>query len=125
MLKKYALIIAIFYTLALALVSLVKINNLPNVGISHADKIFHFLVYSVLAFLWVNTFFFKFKCKKTKAILYATLFSIIFGIIIEVLQGSITASRHTDVYDAVANTLGVLIMMLILLINKKAYIKNI
>lgn len=124
MLKKYALIFAIFYSLALAVVSLVKINNLPNAGISHADKIFHFLVYSVLAYLWVNTFFFKFKYKKTKAILYAALFSIIFGIIIEVLQGSITASRHTDVYDAVANTLGVLIMVLILLINKKTHIKN-
>lgn len=124
MLKKYALIIAIFYSLALAMVSLVKINNLPNAGISHADKIFHFLVYSVLAFLWVNTFFFKFKYKKTKAIIYAALFSIIFGIIIEVLQGSVTASRHTDVYDAIANTLGVLFTVLILLINKKTYIKN-
>ncbi len=124
MLKKYALIIAIFYSLALAMVSLVKINNLPNAGISHADKIFHFLVYSVLAFLWVNTFFFKFKYKKTKAIIYAALFSIIFGIIIEVLQGSVTASRHTDIYDAIANTLGVLFIVLILLINKKTYIKN-
>lgn len=124
MLKKYAFIIAVFYTVALATVSLVRLNNLPNVGVSFADKIFHFLVYSVLAFLWVNTFFFKFKYKKTKAIIYAALFSIIFGIIIEVLQGSITASRHTDVYDAIANTLGVLIMVTILLINNKMYIKN-
>lgn len=124
MLKKYALIIAVLYSLALAAVSLVKINNLPNAGISHADKIFHFSVYSVLTLLWVNTFFFKFKHKKIKAIWYAALFSIIFGIIIEVLQGSVTASRHTDIYDAIANTLGVLIMVLILLINKKTHIKN-
>ncbi|WP_052143696.1 VanZ family protein [Wocania ichthyoenteri] len=122
MLKRYALIIAVFYSIALAAVSLIKINNLPDVGISFADKIFHFLVYSVLAFLWVNTFFFKFKYKKTKAIIYAALFSIIFGIIIEVLQGSVTASRHTDVYDAIANTLGVLFMVLLLLINRKTYI---
>lgn len=125
MLKKQALVIAVLYSLALATVSLVKINNLPNAGISFADKIFHFLVYSVLALLWVNTFFFKFKYKKTKAIIYAALFSIIFGIIIEVLQGSITASRHTDIYDAIANTLGVLIMVIILLINKNTYIKNV
>jgi len=123
-LKKFAFIIAILYSLALATVSLVKINNLPNVGVSNADKIFHFLTYSVLAFLWTNTFFFKFKYKKVKAIVYASVLSIIFGIIIEVLQGSITVSRHTDIYDAIANTLGVLIMVIILLINKKTYIKN-
>lgn len=124
MLKKYAFIIAVLYSLALATVSLVKLNNVPNAGISFADKIFHFLVYSVLTLLWANTFFFKFKYKKVKAIFYAALFSIIFGIIIEVLQGSVTASRHTDIYDAIANTLGVLIMVLILLINKKTHIKN-
>ncbi len=124
MLKKYALIIAVFYSAALATVSLIKINNLPEVGISFADKIFHFFVYSVLAFLWFNTFFFKFKYQKIKAIIFAALFSIAFGIIIEVLQGSVTASRHTDVYDAIANTFGVLITVVILLINKKTHIKN-
>ncbi|MFD1161743.1 VanZ family protein [Hwangdonia seohaensis] len=124
MLKKYALVLAVFYSLGLATVSLITLNNLPNVGINFADKIFHFIVYGVLAYLWFNTFFFKFKYKKRKAIFYAALFSIIFGIIIEVLQGSATASRHTDVYDAIANTLGVLFMVAILLINKKMHIKN-
>ncbi|WP_418602417.1 VanZ family protein [Hwangdonia sp.] len=124
MLKKYALVLAVFYSLGLATVSLITLKNLPNVGINFADKIFHFIVYGVLAYLWFNTFFFKFKYKKRKAIFYAALFSIIFGIIIEVLQGSATASRHTDVYDAIANTLGVLFMVAILLINKKMHIKN-
>lgn len=124
MYKKFAFIIAIFYSIVLATVSLIKINNLPDAGISFADKIFHFLAYSVLAFLWFNTFFFTFKLKKIKAIIYAATLSIIFGIIIEVLQGSITIYRQTDVYDAVANTFGVLITVLILLINKKAHIKN-
>ncbi|MFD1616487.1 VanZ family protein [Gelatiniphilus marinus] len=124
MLKKYALLIAVFYSLALALVSLVRLNNLPDVGVSFGDKIFHFLVYAVLAFLWFNTFFFVFKQKKTRAVQYAAVFSIVFGIIIEVLQGSITVSRHTDVYDAIANTLGVLIMAIILLVNKNAPIKK-
>ncbi|WOD42091.1 VanZ family protein [Hwangdonia lutea] len=124
MLKKYVFIITVFYTLGLATVSLMTLNNLPNVGINFADKIFHFIVYSVLAYLWFSTFYFKFKYKKRKAIWYAALFSIIFGIIIEVLQGSVTASRHSDVYDAIANTLGVLIMVSILLVNKKMHIKN-
>lgn len=124
MLKKFALPIAVLYSLALATVCLIKINNLPNVGIYFADKIFHFLVYAVLTMLWVNTFFYTFKCNKKQSILYASVFSIMFGIIIEALQGRVTVSRHTDVYDAIANTLGVLIMAVILLINRKAYVKN-
>ena len=105
-------------------VSLIQLKGLPNVGISFADKIFHFLAYSVLTLVWFSALFFQFKNKKTKAILYAAIFSVIFGIIVEVLQGSVTASRHSDVYDAIANTLGVLITVLILLINKKTGIKN-
>lgn len=124
MLKKQALIIAIFYTLGLAVVSLITISNLPDAGISFADKIFHFIVYGVLTYLWVNTFFFKFKWSKVKAITYASVLSVVFGIIIEVLQGSVTTSRFMDVYDALANTLGVLVMVLVLLLNKKTLIKN-
>lgn len=125
MLKKFVLPITVLYTLALATVCLIKINNLPDTGISFADKIFHFLVYSVLTFLWVSTFFFTFRYSKKKSIVCASVFSIVFGIIIEVLQGSATVSRHTDVYDAIANTLGVLVMAGILLIKKNTHIKNI
>lgn len=124
MLKRFALLIAIAYSLTLMVVSLIQLKGLPNVGISFADKIFHFLAYSVLTLVWFSALFFQFKNKKTKAILYAAIFSVIFGIIVEVLQGSVTASRHSDVYDAIANTLGVLITVLILLINKKTGIKN-
>lgn len=66
MLKKQALIIAIFYTLGLAVVSLITISNLPDAGISFADKIFHFIVYGVLTYLWVNTFFLSLNGVKSK-----------------------------------------------------------
>ena len=124
MLKKHSHLSAIFYSLALATVSLIQLKSLPNVGISFADKIFHFLAYSMLAFLWFNTFFFHFKTRTTKAIVYSTLFSIIFGIILEVLQGSVTAYRSSNVYDALANTLGVLFTMIIILANKKILVKK-
>ncbi len=40
---------------------------------------------------------------------YAALISITFGIIIEVLQDTMTVSRALDVYDILANTAGVLL----------------
>ncbi|GAA3556748.1 VanZ family protein [Snuella lapsa] len=123
MLKKYALTILILYSVALTVVSLVKINKLPDVGISFGDKIFHFLTYSVLTYLWVNALFYAFKLTKTKAIIVAAIISIGFGILIEVLQGTMTASRASDLYDVAANTFGVLLAALVLS-QKSIGIKN-
>lgn len=124
MLKKYSSFIALLYTLALATVCLIQIKELPDVKVSFGDKIFHFLTYSVLTLLWYYAFFAKFKIGRVKAIIYASVFSILFGIIIEVLQGSVTTSRFADIYDVLANTLGVLFTALLLLINKRVRIKN-
>ena len=125
MLKKYAFVNALIYTLALTIMSLIKVKGLPDMGISNSDKIFHFLAYAILIFLWYKVFFYKVNLKKNKAIIYAGIISIIFGIIIELIQGSATTSRVSDVYDGLANVLGVLFMSVILLINKKTHIKKI
>ncbi|MDO7173436.1 VanZ family protein [Mariniflexile sp. AS56] len=93
-------------------------------GVSFGDKIFHFLAYTVLAFLWYSTFLNTFKLEDKKALSYAVLFSIAFGIIIEVLQGTVTASRSADVYDVMANTMGVFLTVLIVFINKWITIKK-
>ena len=120
MLKKYLLSLSILYTLALTFVSLMRLKELPDIGISYGDKIFHFLTYAILAFLWAKTFDFKFNIEREKAIIISAILSIIFGIIIEVLQGSFTVTRQTDAMDVLANTLGVLIIAIILLFKKES-----
>ena len=124
MLKKSLLYITISYSLALLAVSLIKLHKLPNLGISFADKIFHFFAYSVLTVLWYSTFTYTLKFKKKRAIIYAALLSIIFGILIEVLQGSATVSRQLDFYDIVANTTGTLLVSLVLWLILNFRIKN-
>ncbi|WP_348636629.1 VanZ family protein [Mariniflexile litorale] len=91
---------------------------------SFGDKIFHFLAYTVLAFLWYNTFFNTFRLERRKALLYAALFSIVFGIVIEVLQGVLTTSRSSDVYDVMANTMGVFLTVIIVFIKNLITIKK-
>jgi VanZ family protein len=108
----------------LATVSLIRLGNVPNLGISFADKIFHFGAYFVLAFLWVLAFFYNFNYKKNKAIIYAMIISIVFGILIEVLQGMMTEARSSDIYDAVANTIGVLLAALVLSFINVKHIKK-
>ena len=124
MLKKYFFLLSVLYTAALTTVCLIRLNNLPNIGVSFGDKIFHLLAYLVLTFLWVNTFIYKFKIKKETAIVYGGLFCIAFGIIIEGLQGSVTSYRSSDIYDVLANTCGVLIMALIFVIKNLVTIKK-
>lgn len=97
---------------------------MPNVGVTFSDKIFHLLAYVVLTFLWINTILYKFELKKQSAILYGAIFCIIFGIVIEVLQGSLTSYRSSDFYDVVANTCGVLLTVFFLSIKKSAVIKK-
>ena len=119
MLKKGALIAALGYTIILAGVCLMSLKGLPDVPVSFADKIFHFLAYFVFVLLWYFALFFFFNLKKSKAVLYAFVWAVFFGLIIEVLQDTLTASRALDVYDALANSLGALIASLVLWFKKR------
>jgi VanZ family protein len=123
-LKKYVFIVTIFYSLALATVCLVQLNDLPKTGISFEDKIFHALSYAVLMGLWFNTLVFQFKISTIKAIIYASIVSIIFGIIIEVLQGVFTVTRKADVFDVMANSLGVLVFATVIFLKNKLTVKK-
>ncbi|MDD7885577.1 VanZ family protein [Flavivirga sp. 57AJ16] len=125
MLKKLTPIITVLYSLILAIISLIKIDNIPDVGISFGDKIFHFFAYLVLTFLWFYTFLYAFKFKHKRAIVFAVILSVLFGMIIEVLQGSVTVSRSLDVYDAVANTLGALLAAIVLWFKSNLHVKNV
>ncbi|MDO6761036.1 VanZ family protein [Tamlana sp. 2_MG-2023] len=107
------------YTILLATVCLITIKDLPDVGVSFGDKIFHFLAYGLLTMLWFGTFFLNFNFKEKQAILYALILAVIFGILIEVLQDTMTVSRALDVYDMVANTIGALLASLLLMVKNK------
>ncbi|MGB5418656.1 VanZ family protein [Algibacter sp.] len=124
MLKKGAFLIALGYAIALGTASLMTLRDIPKVNISNADKIFHFLAYSIFAVLWYFAFYFTFNFKKRKAIIYAFILAVSFGIIIEILQDTMTASRELDVYDALANTLGALIASILLWLKKSLQVKN-
>ena len=85
------------------------------INIPHMDKIVHFIFYFimvVLGFLALrNDFKHRFSLKKI--LLWIVVFSIIYGIIIEVLQYTITEDRQGDVLDALANSLGASVGLLL------------
>ncbi|WP_405293816.1 VanZ family protein [Algibacter sp. Ld11] len=124
MLKKSAIVLAVLYTVALVTVCLISLEDMPKVDVSNGDKIFHFGAYAVFTVLWYGAFMFNFKLEKMKALLYATIFAVLFGIVIEVLQDTMTDYRAMDIYDAVANSLGALLTALILWRINKLQVKK-
>ncbi|WP_143057809.1 VanZ family protein [Maribacter orientalis] len=85
-------------------------------NIPHIDKAVHFTFYFlmvVLAYLAKTKG--EFKTNGTlKLLWYIVLFAIVYGIIIEVIQHIATDDRHGDPLDALANSTGAIVGMLVL-----------
>jgi VanZ family protein len=115
LLEHNLLTLAVLATIIIAVLSLTAIPKI-NFGleIKSSDKILHILAYFTLSMVWFLAL------QKKMSNLYSRFFLIfsivIYGIILEVLQGGITNYRTGDFYDVIANTIGVLLA--VLLINK-------
>ena len=117
--------VALCYTTVLTIVSFIHISGLPNIDYSNSDKIFHFIAYSALSWFWFQVFYNKFKWPYSKSLLVSAIVSVIFGIIVEILQGVLTDTRVAENNDILANTLGVSLTIIILMLLKKSEVKKI
>lgn len=71
----------------------------------HSDKVEHFASYFLLAFGAVQLF------GTRQALLLAAIGLVMLGVGIEIAQGAMTSDRSADPYDALANTVGVVLGM--------------
>lgn len=110
LLERNALWLAIFATVGVAILSLGAVPKL-NLGLNlkSSDKYLHFIAYFSLCLLW----FFALKDRLHRYIfrILIPLGLILYGIILEGMQGGLTTYRTADVYDAIANSAGVLAAM--------------
>jgi len=81
-LKKLVFLASLIYTFTLTFLSLASIKA-PEGLPENKDKIFHALAYFLFTGLWFFTAQIKFKFSKIKALVFATIFSISFGVIME------------------------------------------
>lgn len=92
---------------------------MPKTGLSIEDKLLHFAAYFVFAYLWYYAFKNHiFNTSTSKTMITAVVFAIIYGIIIEVLQGLFTANRVTEFNDAIANSLGAIFAGILIKLSK-------
>ncbi|MDB4241333.1 VanZ family protein [Polaribacter sp.] len=117
LLQASTLWIAIAITISIAYLSLIKTNNFPKIAISNIDKLYHLIAYFLLTFSWLIAL------KKSKYIYKVLIGSLLYGIIIEVLQATLTVYRTGELFDFLANSVGVLLALLIfnLFFKKKAF----
>ena len=101
------LFLAITWTVFVVVASLVSFNSVPKVKVIGSDKLVHFLFYLIFVVLWSLAK--KQTCFKIKYSLLIVVIAIVFGIIIEILQGVLTKTREADFYDALANSLGAIV----------------
>ena len=119
-LKKAIFTLAVCYTIALAVVSLISLQGLPSTGISNFDKIAHFGAYAVLFSVW----YLAFQPLNIKKFSYLLLACVLYGIILEAFQGKFTTERVSDFLDIVANTVGVLSAAYVMPKVIKSYVKK-
>ncbi|TDQ32271.1 VanZ like protein [Zeaxanthinibacter enoshimensis] len=108
--NKYT-IVFISWMVMITLLSFFSFSGVDDeISFPYMDKLVHFVFYSVAAI----TLGFALrerssgKMRLSNALLISFLFSLVFGIIIEVLQSTYTSWRSGELADVIANTIGAL-----------------
>jgi VanZ family protein len=112
LLERNALTLAILATIFIGILSLSAVPKLNiGLGIKSGDKYLHFIAYFGLSSIWY--FALKDKIQKRLYNFFVPLALIFYGIILEGLQSGITTYRTGDIYDALANTVGVIVSLVV------------
>jgi VanZ family protein len=112
--------IAFCWTVVVAYFCLAPASDIPSVSIPNLDKLAHSFFHFVFTILWF--LFFRKQVKKknqTKLLIGAVLFSLFFGIGIEILQSRLTVTRNGDVFDVLANFTGAMLALVFVLVAKQ------
>ena len=116
--KDNILYISICVTLLIAILSLIKLSEGTTINVTHIDKLEHAFAYSILTLSWLFTFNNSFHKKEVRYLVVCSC--VFYGIIIEVLQTTLTTYRTASFLDVLANTIGVLVAFIIF----KRFFKN-
>ena len=124
---KYLIIIWIIIIFILSSIPGNDIPKLNRFKIPHLDKIVHFIMYFTLQLLILVEYYKNHTQKYSfiKVLFVSIMFSVAYGVVMELLQSLIFISRTGSFYDVLANSTGAVIGSLlgVLLSKNKAFIK--
>lgn len=121
MVAKVFLFAASLYTTALTVVSLIHLGKIQIGSFKPTDKMLHATAYLLLVIIWKLYFVLKNNdlSNYRANLLKIAGFAVLFGMLIEVLQGTLTSYRTPDWFDILANSTGIVLAVLLLLAVKK------
>lgn len=113
--RKFRWLPPILWGLLIIILSLIPggPGNLQLFGIPHIDKIGHFGMYAVWAFLVFRAFFAGGSISQNKSMWFSFLILTLIGVTLEFGQDLLTDYRSYEVADMMANGLGALIGSLV------------
>ena len=101
-------VVSIGLTIAILYLSLFNITDAKvNINIKNIDKLFHVIAYLFLTISWLLAYNHQ---NRKNIILIACIF---FGIIVEILQSTLTSYRTGDFYDILANVIGTVLALVL------------
>ncbi|MBP6731112.1 MAG: VanZ family protein [Chitinophagales bacterium] len=90
-------------------------RDLPSVSLFQFDKLGHFGIYLILSvamfYGWVKQS--TYSALHQNTFLKIVLITSVYGFAVEVMQGTLTADRQFDIFDAIANSSGAVVGSLI------------
>ena len=122
---KTLLYLGILYTFIITYLFVSPRPDLPEIDFYISiDKVGHFIIHVLLSLIWLSYFFVRGKNALTiKYVILIVITCLTYGIVIEVIQQMLQASRKADLYDVLANATGTLVGMVLFLNVKKRMIR--
>jgi VanZ family protein len=124
MIKKYKYSLSLSLAiLILSLKSADELNKVQFLNIPHFDKFVHSCMY--FALMSVLIYEARKHSIKVPNVIFLAAFPFIYGILIEILQETVTTTRSGSFYDALFNTLGIFLSILVWIMIQRGYLKKI
>lgn len=117
----FSIIVALII-LFLSLTGSDTFDKVPLFNIPYLDKIVHFLMYS--GFMSVIILENRNRLAGIRELFITALIPFMYGILMEILQATLTVSRSGSIYDVFANSTGVLCVILLWMVIKPLFLKK-
>lgn len=116
--KKFTITFA-FWTFFVFAASLIPGNSLPKtdwMSFFQFDKVVHLILYFSMCTLMYLSLVRELRptWRATSSLLISAIFAIVFGFFMEILQSNLNTGRYFDIFDVLANTIGVAIAVLVI-----------
>ena len=101
-------ILWMLWAILILLLCLMPGSDAPKSHIPYLDKIVHVFLYLVLTELFLVGFIKQsvFKNLRENAAIIAISLAISFGVVVEIIQGTVLVTRSIEIIDMVANAIG-------------------